>query len=360
MQTRLTSTVIFMCLLALTACAGKVEFIVSDCETLGDLEPICGLQAPEDLAVLPDQRHILLSQFGNMGEHPGSIGLFDTESKTTKILFPNQEPASHTKLWGDASCSTPPGRKFSPHGTHLQQLADGRWRYLVVNHGSREAVEMFELKANGRASRLQWRGCVIAPEDAMLNDVVGLADGSVIFTKMHAAEESFYLLKVLLGMDTGEVWRWDASSGLQVLPDSAGSVPNGLEISSDERFLFINMYANNEVRKYDLLTSHTAAVANVKHIDNSAWGADGRLWVASHTGNWRALLACFDDASQTCGLAFEIVAIDPTSMEAKTVFAQQGAPMGAATVAVRAGENVYMGSFIGDRLLRAPLASFVE
>ncbi|MGI9286288.1 MAG: SMP-30/gluconolactonase/LRE family protein, partial [Pseudomonadales bacterium] len=336
------------------------QFLVSDCEARGDLKPVCGLQAPEDLAVLPDQRHILLSQFGNMGDHPGSIGLFDTDTESTRILFPNQEPASHTELWGDAACATPPGSKFSPHGTHLHQLADGRRRYLVINHGAREAVEMFALRGKGRTSNLQWRGCVIAPEDAMTNDVVGLADGSVIFTKMHAKEESFYFAKVMLGMNTGEVWRWDVNDGLKVLPETTASLPNGLEISSDERFLFINAYANNEVRKYDLLAQRTVAVADVKSIDNSAWNSDGKLWVASHTGGMREIVACFKDPRKTCGLAFEIVAIEPENMRAKTVFAHEGAPMGAATVAVRAGDAVYMGSFIGDRLLRAPVASFVE
>ena len=360
MRTRFTLTLFVASFVTLAACSNPEEFTVNDCESRGDLEPICGLQAPEDLAVLPDQRHILLSQFGSMGESSGSIGLFDTDTKTTKNLFPNQEPASHTELWGDAACATPPGRKFSPHGTHLQQLADGRWRYLVINHGAREAVELFELQGSGRGSNLQWRGCVIAPEDAMTNDVVGLADGSVIFTKMHAKEESFYLAKVVLGINTGEVWRWDANDGLKILPETAGSLPNGLEISSDERFLFINVYANNEVRKYDLLAQRTVAVAEVKSIDNSAWNSDGKLWVASHTGGWRETLACFDDPRKTCGLAFEIVAIDPETMHAKTVFAHQGAPMGAATVAVRAGDAVYMGSFIGDRLLRAPIASFIE
>lgn len=343
----------------LAACSGP-DVTIDDCAARGELEPICGLQSPEDLAVLPDQRHLLLSQFGNMGEYPGSIGLFDVDKKTTRKLFPNQEPASHTRLWGDAACATPPSRKFSPHGSHLHRLADGRWRYLVINHGAREAVEIFELQGKGRYSSLQWRGCVVAPEDAITNDVVGLADGSLIFTKMHAVQESFYLAKALLGLNTGEVWRWDAVQGLRMLSDTTGSLPNGLEISGDERFLYINAYSSGEVRKYDLLANRTAAVAKVRNVDNSAWGPDGRLWVASHTGSARELLACFDDTRQACGLAFAVIAINTDSMETSVVFAHEGAPMGAATVAVRAGDAVYMGSFAGDRLLRAPLASFSE
>lgn len=147
MLNRLVPTLWLVSSIFLVACSNPGDFTVDNCEAKGDLEPICGLQSPEDLAVLPDQKHILLSQLGNMGEYPGSIGLFDTETRTTRKLFPNQEPASHTELWGDTTCATPPGSKFSPHGSHLHQLADGRWRYLVINHGAREAVEMFERPA---------------------------------------------------------------------------------------------------------------------------------------------------------------------------------------------------------------------
>jgi hypothetical protein len=42
-------------------------------------------------------------------------------------------------------------------------------------------------------------------------------------------------------------------------------------------------------------------------------------------------------------------------MAAERLFAHEGAPMGAATVAQPVGDVLYMGSFSGDRILRAPL-----
>ena len=41
-------------------------------------------------------------------------------------------------------------------------------------------------------------------------------------------------------------------------------------------------------------------------------------------------------------------------MESESVFSHRGAPMGAATVAVPQAGRVYMGSFVGDRLISVP------
>ena len=41
-------------------------------------------------------------------------------------------------------------------------------------------------------------------------------------------------------------------------------------------------------------------------------------------------------------------------MEHELLFSHSGAPMGAATVAVPQGGRVYMGSFVGDRMISVP------
>jgi hypothetical protein len=62
----------------------------------------------------------------------------------------------------------------------------------------------------------------------------------------------------------------------------------------------------------------------------------------------------------TCGMAFEIVALDPETMESRVIFRHQGPPMGAATVAVAHRGKVYLGSFVGDRLLVVPISEFEQ
>jgi hypothetical protein len=53
-----------------------------------------------------------------------------------------------------------------------------------------------------------------------------------------------------------------------------------------------------------------------------------------------------------CAAAFEIIELDPATMSTRRLLAHKGAPMGAATVAQRVGDALYIGSFAGDRLLR--------
>jgi hypothetical protein len=37
---------------------------------------------------------------------------------------------------------------FSPHGIDIVQREDGKYQVLVVNHGGRESVELFDLMPN--------------------------------------------------------------------------------------------------------------------------------------------------------------------------------------------------------------------
>jgi len=50
-------------------------------------------------------------------------------------------------------------------------------------------------------------------------------------------------------------------------------------------------------------------------------------------------------------LPYEIVKADPNTMRAEVVHAQDGAPMGYATVALKVGDRLYIGSAHGDRVV---------
>jgi hypothetical protein len=55
-------------------------------------------------------------------------------------------------------------------------------------------------------------------------------------------------------------------------------------------------------------------------------------------------------------IPFNIVALDPDSMTiVETLYATDGAPMGAGTVGLRVGDELFIGSFHGDRILRVNL-----
>ena len=56
-----------------------------------------------------------------------------------------------------------------------------------------------------------------------------------------------------------------------------------------------------------------------------------------------------------CPIAFAIVSVDPETMTASDVYASDGPPMGAGTVGLQVGDEIFIGSFKGDRVLRVKL-----
>ncbi len=342
---------------ALSGCEAPPDSITS-CENTDRIDAVCEFQRPEDFAALPDGRHIVVSEFGGMyGEMAGRLSLLDSEEWRRRELTIIE---SGPQRWGSADCQSPLGNKLSPHGIHLSQRSDGKHQLLVVNHGQRESVEMYELRMQPFPT-LIWRGCVIAPETALLNDVVGLADGGFIVTSMYdrtamkVGHLGLPMFTSPMGFKVGHAYEWNGEA-LQLLEYTRSPVPNGIEISHDGSTLFLNVSRTNEVWKIDRATGETLGVAEVVAPDNSSWAADGRLLVASLTEGLRGILACFNSPREPCGARYEIVAIDPETMTTETLFEHRGAPMGAATVALQHKDRWVVGSFVGDRLVTVKMS----
>ncbi|MFT5605693.1 MAG: hypothetical protein ACI9G5_002664, partial [Paracoccaceae bacterium] len=227
--------------LFLWGCDAQSDF---SCEAVNGRVPICGLQAPEDIEVSPDQRFLILSQFGGInGDDVGSLALFDPVNDSHSILYPPEQSLSVKEKWGSDTCPGEPGAAISPHGIHLSQRSDGRWQLLVVNHGGRESVEFFEWQAE--PYRLNWRGCVVLPEESFLNDVVATPDGGFLVTQMFPKDNIWAMLRSFAGAEKGHVWRWRPGKAVDIQPGSVGAFPNGIQISKDGKTLFLNLYANH-------------------------------------------------------------------------------------------------------------------
>lgn len=345
--------------LALAAgCGGGVEPIRS-CEAERGIEPVCGFRNPEDLVAVAGSDRLLVSQMGRMdGSETGSLARFDPATGAIEVLYPGGAEAAEPG-WGDDACPGPPGATLSPHGIDLGPRPDGRLRLLVVNHGGRETVELFEVALGAAGPELVWRGCAVPPEGAFLNDVAALADGGFVATHMYpkgaGVRQVYHFMRGALGFDTGHALEWHPGAGFAPVPGTEGAMPNGIAVSPDGRRLFVNLYIGGEVRRVARDGSEPPASAEVRRPDNATWSRDGRLLVASHSASTAENLGCSGIESGACPARFEIVAIDPDTMESQVVFENAGPPMGAGTVALHVGDWIYIGSFAGDRVIRAPL-----
>ncbi len=350
----------------LTGCVDR-SVIITDCQAVGDKTPLCGWQRPEDMELLDDGKTLIVSQMEmGHGRVPGAIALLDTVSGEKRELPVIEES---DELWGDQQCTQSVGDHLGPHGIHLSTRTDGRQQLLVVNHGQRESVEFYELLSERDDEtdvdeaplgyRLQWRGCAVAPQGSFLNDVVALPDGGFAVTHMFTKGDapvgtlSSAELKALFGFNPGHLLRWGAS-GYERLGNFSGDYPNGLQISPDAQYLFVNLWAESAMKKVSLATGEVVAEVDVMHPDNSQWDGDGRLLVTGHDFSLHDLRVCNDLEEGTCPAAFYVIAVDTDAMTSEPLLRIEGAPMGAGTVTQRVGEHWYVGSFLGDRVLKLP------
>ena len=360
---------------ALVALAGCGSPAVGPCQSAPGIEAICGFKNPEDMRLLPDSKTLLISQVGALGRaSSGSLVFFDTQSKQISAAFPPSHPSADANFmrgslptdssWGASNCPGPPGAEFSPLGISIQQRQDGRWQVAAVNHGQRMSVEMFEWLQVGAHYRLEWRGCLPTPAEVSMNSVALLRHGGFVASHMFDRTApsvlgfSTGLWKSQLGIDTGYAFEWQPAQEdvFRVLSDSPGPFLNGIELSADEREVFVSVTSGNQIRKLDRASGKLLATLALERPDNLSWDAQGYVLAASLTGSRLQNLICIQNTGESCGLAFEIVRIDPVDMSSELVFKHEGAPMGAATVAQQVGDFLYLGSFTGDRILKIPYA----
>ena len=299
---------------------------VTGCEPGFGIDVDCQFQNPEDLALAPDGR-ILVSQFGDMeGARPGSLAAYDPASRSLAVLFPSPDsaPAAAASEWGDSACAPPDVGLFSPHGIDTAKAAPtGLSHSLRVKHpqGGASRSILFRIvrrlrRSRGADSQFSPGRFFILRRPGPVRQASGDADGP-------AGGMPFSLVKALLGSDTGWIYAWSPAGGFAKIPGTDAPMPNGIEKSEDERYAYLNVYGSGGVRKIDVTTGETVARADLDPVDNSTWGEDGRLLVAAHTGGLGEMLACQGLEEGSCGMPFEIVALDPDDLSQQVLIAHE-------------------------------------
>src|SRR5205085_2038558 len=133
---------------------------------------------------------------------------------------------------------------------------------------------------------------------------------------------------------TGYVLQWAPGKRIHKLPGSDAPFPNGIAATPDGSELFVNVYMANQVRHIARASGKLLGTAAIAHPDNISWSDDATLLVASHVGGLSQISACGRIEHGACPAAFEIVALDPQTLTTRVLMHREGAPMGAATVAI--------------------------
>jgi len=313
------------------------------CETVGEIQFICDLISPEDLAVVPGSEWVIAS--GNRAG--GRIHLVDVSDKTSTILFPseNQRERLDTEIYPTCPGPIDPeeGDAFNAHGLYLKPgegVSEIHTLY-VVHHGTRESIEVFEINASsmdleGGAQRVRqgptitWVGCAVVPEGLGLNGVVALPSGGFATTSPR----------------TGDVWEWHADSGWSRIPGSEDTAPNGLEISADGRWLYIAGWAEEKITR--LSRGRVPIEKQIINLgfrpDNLRMALDGSVIFAAGHGNIQTPRVPLQESSN-------IAVINPQTLSVRQVFHYPAiAGFVASTTAIQIGDEMWLGTHRGDRV----------
>ena len=324
------------------------------CGSHGSIEVLCGAHHPEDIEPTPDGKYLIVTAFIN--EHPtgpvgGGIDLFDIKMKTFSKMAITDQP---DKSWGDPSCPGPIDEALVSHGESLAKRSDGKWALYVVNHALRESIEMFELtRVKGRWS-LIWHGCEVGAH--AYNDVAILPGGGFVGTQPMALLRAGE--KVTRdSSDIGYVARWTPGEKESEIANTRMHFANGVVVSPDGHFMYVNEFLAGHVLKFDLKNGKLIGSTNVSFLpDNLAWTPGGTLLSAGIKGGPNE--DCPKASNRPCTLSFGIAEIDPETMQITREYDSENKQLivEGVTVALQVRDDLYLGSFLSDRLVRIPVS----
>ena len=341
----------------------KIEQVnyIEGCQSDDTLTVYCDFQNPEDLAVLPDGRHILVSEFGAIiplspVNVRGNLSLLDTTDGTKKTI----EIEMSDNVWGDPECERE-NMILSPHGIDINQRLDGSYQLAIVNHMPTETIELFELIEINDTWSLTWRGCVDAPAHGYFNDVALKSNGSFYVSQMYDKDISLLMLAVMdtTKEDTGYVYHWTRKKGFKRLINTDGAFPNGVELSNDESNLFINYAFGNKISKYNLSSKTIEASFSMNGIPDNITIDGDYLWVGTQDySGLDSLIYCgvfakdiFEDPMiNQCPLPFAAYHLKQSDLSLVNSYKYSNTVMGTATVALSVNGQLYFGTYHGDRI----------
>jgi hypothetical protein len=339
------------------------------------LNEICGLQNPEDVAVIgldelqtpvidgvPPAGPFLLSVNGATNPIQGWFSLVDTSNKRAGTFPWLTAPQPNT--FGIAGCA-PPGLR-RPRGFDVRLMPEGWWLIAVITDGADGArltqrVEYVQLAHDDSGWVARWLGCVPVPDALFLNDVALSPAGGIYATHMFQRSEGWRAVwtrvRMFFGADTGFVVIWDNAKSWRPLANSQGAFPNGLAADPTGSVLFVAYTYNTagNVKRFDLLSgTHKAADVPLRP-DNFTWTADPvtkahTLVTAGATGLRMLSTRDCESKKPACGFQFAVAAIDAASLSVQRLYADDRQASPGASVAAKLGETLYLGTAFGDRV----------
>lgn len=316
------------------------------CPPSGDMSFLCNIHHPEDLEVLPGGKWIVASEtsFGHGAVGPGALVLINTQTRSVQRIGPVAPTAKARKPY--AACPAPP-RMLSPHGLAVRPGRRGRHLLYVVNH-EREAIEIYAVRMGPSAPRFEWQGCVVVPQPVYLNAVAPMPDGGFVTTRMADADAQPMWTGMRSAQNTGSIYRWRPGGTPFEIPNSDGSANNGIAVGRDGT-IFLSSWGMKSIVRFtpqgDGYKREDLPLGF--YTDNMRWAPDGRLLVAGQRYDNLKAPRC---TSGPCPVKWSVARVDPRTLKWDMLLESDDASYSGATTAVVLGDDLWLGSFIDERI----------
>jgi hypothetical protein len=282
--------------------------LANACPMDNGIAAICGPVASEDIARVPGT-HWLIASGLNIGS-PANLYLIDSRSKSSRALFPRNGPALHMQSSFRGICPGPlQPERMSLDGLGVHAGKNGAPTLLLAaNHGDRHAIEFFRIDMRPDPV-LTWTGCVPMPTGTLANAVVPLSNGGMLVTSFHDPDDEQSWKRMDRGEATGGVWEWHAGDGWKPFPTGGIAGANGLEISADERTLYVSAWASRQLLVFDRALGTSRVIELDFRPDNIHRAMDGTLVVAGQRARVRDISAC----TGACPQPWIVARVEPGS-----------------------------------------------
>ena len=327
---------------------------------------ICDVRNVEDLLLLPNTNWVIGSGFNLDPASQNYLHLFNAENETG-VAVQASEIAVRPDTTTYPDCAPPDWKTFGPHGLGLGATVGKHSVLYAVNHGGRQAVEVFDVDVSQDRPRFTWTGCVIAPQGFWPDGVASLPDGGIVVTALtDPTDPDGSMDKLLHGEPVGGIMEWHPGVGFTDIPGTAGfSAPNGVIVSPDGKYIFVALSSGRQVARISRGQDPPKIDVSSTGImpDNLRWSASGKsILVGGHdlsaerfVERVQASVAPSNEGGNVDS-PFKILRMDPQTMEMTEVI-KSGVygVMGAGTGAIEVGNKLWVSTMKGDRIAIFPL-----
>ena len=329
------------------------------CEPDAELDFICGLEKPEDLARIPESRWLVASGFA-----PGAgLKLIDTSRRNARVWYTGATP-SDVQLDRFPDCREPPNAAiFNTQGISLRAGAKGRHILYVTNHGGRESIELFTIDTRTEVPTLTWNGCVLMPNGTAANSVASYSDGTILATVL--THPGTTITDFVRGGATGGVYEWTPQSkSWRLLPGTQLPGNNGLETSRDDDAFYVVAFGWRSVLFYRRDLSSPARRVEMAGFmpDNIHWDGErlllaGMQYDEPACGGTRKIIAGKAD-DMRCHRGYSVAELEPRDFSVRLVaYAGPNASFNGVSAAVIINDELWLGSYQAERVAVRRMAS---